>query len=315
MMRQEKAAVGESEAGSFSFSHGTKALAEDGYVIWRGILDPAAIDLHLRWYEAHAAEIDGRSQSDRGQEGLQRLRLARTVLQEADETHHGLCFHPDILAFAQSYFGAEPVLRLWGTHLYTAGSHIHADCLNSAATDPWEHELRLWCALEDVDPASGPIYHYPGSHRSISGDIRERMLAETPAYHDVLLQVFSPPSPAAADWYKHLTRLIQERVGELGLERLVPPMKKGDVLIFAPAIIHGSVPAERPELTRKCMIFNLFALGARFYVPGGYWGPRHDYRRPENEVHFNVARTSGGLRILDYLKTCEEISRRRIVTS
>lgn len=301
--------------GQDLFEAHARALDDDGFTILRGLFDHADIDHHLRAYESHAAKIDGGAMRDAPVSDLDKFRRAREAFYEADRTHEAICFHPPLLDFLRRRFGAEPVLRMVGTHLYTVGSHIHADSLNTTITDPPQSELRIWAALEDVDPSSGPIYLYPKSHRLISGGIREEMLDENPGYHDWLRFNFRPHTEESKRFGAHMIEKIEAGLFRHRLERVVPELQKGDALIFDLAIIHGSCDAQSPQRTRKCMIFNHYALGAPFYAPGAYWGRTHDYRRPENVITFEIAQSPSGLRVVNYLKTCKEIMERTVVVS
>ncbi len=173
--------------------------------------------------------------------------------------------------------------------------------------------MRIWAALEDIDPRSGPIYLYPQSHKLVCGNIREEMLEEHPGYHDWLRFNFQPHTEEAKRFGAHMIQKIEDGLSRHRLVRVAPELRKGDALVFDLAIIHGSSEAQDPGRTRKCMIFNHYARRAPFYAPGAYWGRTHDFRRPENVVEFEVEETRAGLKVVNYLNACKEIQARAIV--
>jgi len=290
-----------------------RGLDEDGYCIWRGLFNLRAIDDHLAAYESEAQKIDGHFRKDKSPATLPAHREARKDFYDADKTYEALCFEPQLLDFLRLRFSDEPVLRMVGTHLYSLGSHLHTDCLNTAATDPWEHELRIWAALEDIDPTSGPVFLYPRSHRLITEKIREEILADQPWCHEWLIHDGKPYTEKAKAFAKITDDKARDAIMRHKLEPIVPQLAKGDALIFNPAIFHGTMKSEDQTLTRKAMIFNFYAKETPFYRPGAYWGSSHDYRRPENEVRFQTDLGPSGWKVIDYLKTYEEISRRKII--
>ncbi|MGC4081961.1 MAG: hypothetical protein QM736_07600 [Vicinamibacterales bacterium] len=106
-------------------------------------------------------------------EQLERYRELRRAFFTSDVTRHRISAAPALRAFAAEWFDDEPAIMIGMSHLYALGSHIHTDTLNTASTDDWAHTVRFWCALEDIDPRSGPIRFYAGTHRIITATIRE----------------------------------------------------------------------------------------------------------------------------------------------
>jgi hypothetical protein len=88
-----------------------------------------------------------------------------------------------------------------------------------------------------------------------------------------------------------LTRAIEE----IGLERKPLLLKKGDVIVFSPDVVHGTCRCNNPALTRKVFVASWAAVSAVWYESRAYWGPYHDYRHPENSITLPVYRTPFGL--------------------
>ena len=294
------------------FAEFAEKLDREGFVVWRGLLPHAAIDRHLTAFTSLAAELEidsPRTEAITDQERSAVLNMRRGSFHDDSTEAESLWCHPDLMTFARWRFRAEPVLRLVGTHLFSIGSHLHSDFLATAAPDPWELEFRAWAALEDIDPASGPLYLYPGSHRSIMATVREELLEAQPEMGAMLQSIMQPVTQQMQitllkGWHEIVMEALQSRIDQLGLARAVPALSKGDVIIFNPGVAHGTMPRDNPERTRKAMIWNLGAVAnAAYYMPRAYWGALHDHRCAENAVPFEVEQTPAGLRIKRYLET------------
>ena len=286
-------------------------LDREGFVVWPGLLPHDAVDRHLEQYEAMAGQLGIDTAGSQVPQDLERRAVIGSLKEKLhyDSKEAGLLWlNPRLLAFAQWRFGATPVLRIPGTHLFSVGSHLHSDFLATAAPDPWEREFRAWGALEDIDPASGLIYFLPGSHHTIMATIREELLESRPEMAAMMRSVMQPVPgrkqlELLKDWHEIVMSALQDRIDRLGVQRVVPKLSKGDVIIFNPGIAHGTLPSERSDLTRKATIWNLGAEGATYYMPRAYWGALHDHRCPENGIRFDIEQSPAGLRVRNYMET------------
>jgi hypothetical protein len=129
------------------------------------------------------------------------------------------------LAFQSLYFR-------WGSR-----QDIHQDTAFVKVSSPLEF-LASWIALEDVQPDSGELEYYKGSHRleDFLFDGRHKWMpmksAESDAFHASL----------------------HTRSRELGLERVQFRPKKGDVLLWNADLAHGGSPQSAEGLTRKSLV-------------------------------------------------------------
>ena len=283
-------------------------LDENGFFVWHDLVASDAVDAHVVAIES------GLPLGRPGNVSADPVRLAehratRARFYERDETFLDICLNDKIVAFARYRFGGEPALKTFGAHRWSMGSHIHADNVNSAASDPWENDIRVWCALEDIDPRSGPMYLYPESHKLVSGNIREEFLERYPQYLP-MLEEWPVHKNLRSDWYKQLTALTQELVDQLGLQKAIPPLRKGDAIIFNGATIHGTTAPDDLALTRKAMIFNIFKADSSFYSSHAYWGRHHDWRLPGNELIYKTKKTRRGLVVDEYMPTLEAYEER-----
>jgi Phytanoyl-CoA dioxygenase (PhyH) len=124
-----------------------------------------------------------------------------------------------------------------GLHQDLCAYHIH----------PANRLIGIWLAGEDVNPDSGPLGVYPGSHR-------------------VPLWEGWNNYPQTCLRTCHLeTRDAQARYLEaavVGLERKPLPVKKGDAIFQHPLLIHGGDKIKDTTATRFSMVLH-------FSIPGG----------------------------------------------
>lgn len=107
------------------------------------------------------------------------------------------------------------------------------------------HSLRpaclagAWVALEDVHEDAGPLFYWDKSHRQV------------PKY------VFADGSVLAEGDGPHVRAFetyLEQTCRTLGLKRLVFKPRKGDLLIWSSALVHGGMPRNDPALTRKSIV-------------------------------------------------------------
>lgn len=145
---------------------------------------------------------------------------------------------PEVLKFAELCFGES--IAAMQTLLFENGTQqrSHQDFA-------YVHSLRpsclmgAWVALEDVRPDAGPLFYWDRSHRAV------------PKY------VFADGSVLAEGNGQHVRDFeayLENTCRELGLERLVFAPKKGDLLIWHSALVHGGMPRKNPALTRKSIV-------------------------------------------------------------
>jgi phytanoyl-CoA hydroxylase len=102
--------------------------------------------------------------------------------------------------------------------------------------------LATWVALEDIEPSTGPLQYFPGSH-----------LVEPHRFgHDQLWALPDEIGPA-------ITHTL-DRVAAAGLEenRFVP--RKGDVFIWHSQLFHGGSPIDDMSRTRRSLVTHYFRV-------------------------------------------------------
>jgi phytanoyl-CoA dioxygenase PhyH len=280
----------------------TEQLDQDGFFVWPSLLPPDLIDRHLDAYATLDARLGVKPGEGYPSEKQVVIRQARSDFHVENIEAQRMIFNHELMRFLQDYFGDEPVLRQPQTGLYPPRTPDHTDSLDIKVS-PHGSEVRAWCALEDIHPDSGPIYLVPGSHKAISEALQREVLTEHPEFIDLLR---SQMKPTTAEEYFSVTKPLWDYVKqiklpraieEIGLERRPLLLKKGDVIVFSPDVVHGTCHRNNPTLTRKSFIADWAAASAVWYESRAYWGPYHDYRHPENSITYPVYRTLFGLRV------------------
>jgi hypothetical protein len=283
----------------------TEHLDQNGFFVWPGLLPQALIDRHLDAYAALNASLGvkpGESFYSYPREKQAAIKQARYDFHAENIETQKMIFNRELMEFLRGYFGDEPVMRQPQTGLYHRRTPDHTDSLDIKVS-PHGAELRVWCALEDIHPDSGPVYFAPGSHKAISEALEREALTERPEFIDLLR---SQMKPTTAEEYFSVTKPLWDYVKqiklpraieEIGLERRPLLLKKGDVIVFSPDVVHGTCRCNNPTLTRKYFVAYWAAASAVWYESRAYWGPYHDYRHPENSITAHVYSAPFGLRM------------------
>ena len=123
--------------------------------------------------------------------------------------------------------------------------HTHSDSVHMT-TFPLGGLLGVWIALEDITDENGPLHYYPGSH---------------------LLPYYLNPdyNNVGNKWlignknYTAYEEMLEAKVKEQKLQKLVFKANKGDILIWHANLTHGGEPHINKNLTRKSMVFHYYA--------------------------------------------------------
>ncbi len=280
-------------------------LMSDGFFVWPSLLDYRLIDEHLAAFtevNRKMGVVAGDNFLSYSEEKQQAIKKARYQFHDGCEATQRLLFNPQLVAFLRQLFHDEPVMRQPETGFYHRGSPDHTDSLDFKV-HPKGAEVRIWCALEDVNPEAGPVYFVPGSHRCISDSLEDEVLTEHPEFVDLIRSQMGPTT--APDYYKmtrpmwrfvkrdKLPRAIETR----SLERKPLILRKGDVIVFSSDVVHGTSPCRNQSLTRKYLIAFLAARQAIWYQSRAYWGSKHDFRAPENGIRADTELTQYGYRM------------------
>ena len=110
-------------------------------------------------------------------------------------------------------------------------------------TIPFNHFVGVWFAFEDIDPDSGPLFYYPNSHKYIED--QSTLINYYKKTDGDLMRMFSN---------------IETEIKKVCTKE-VAIIKKGDVFIWHPSLLHGGELAKDKSLTRNSAVFHMAPLG------------------------------------------------------
>ena len=168
-----------------------------------------------------------------------------------------------IMGFLELVFENPPELNQSLSFEHGSQQDIHQDTAFVRMNSPMKLAA-IWVALEDVEPGTGELLYYPGSHRwedyLFSGHFKHY-----DEERDGLEQL--------QDWY----RWIHHRAEQEGCELRSFLPRKGDVFIWHAGLAHGGAPIRRDGATRKSLVGH--------YCPRGVRPLYHYYKPVQRHYH------------------------------
>jgi hypothetical protein len=130
---------------------------------------------------------------------------------------------------------------------FTFGSEqgLHQDTAVFAVS-PMNQIVGAWLACEDVDPDSGPLVYYPGSHR-------EKLFAQFDNYPRINLRTCRPA--LVGEYQSHVDNVA------LRYERKTFIAKKGELFLWHGMMIHGGDAIRNRTLTRRSFVCHFIPPG------------------------------------------------------
>lgn len=218
-----------------AFDQDLERLAASKDDPWLGLVE---VDGPKKYYEArHLLNLET---SDFRAEppGLKLLDLQRFF-----DSAKTLAFADPVMAFLEELFGSSPALIQSLTFWKGSEQSVHQDFSYV------HHHRRIgelaaaWIPLEDIQPEAGPLIYYKGSHFPDRLGFFDWGNGSILASRDAGEEVF--------DGYRnHLLHLLEVNAFEPSV--FLP--KRGDVLIWHGALIHGGMAMGNPELTRRSLV-------------------------------------------------------------
>jgi len=240
---------GKQALGSLSASDAElfRRWVRDGYVVLERAVAPELVDRFRNEVDAAWEKGDPRVRVEIGEGG--RHVYPRMAPSHRDQPHKVLDFHsvsaaarevqfaPAILRFLGQLFERPPLafqslLFCWGSE-----QDMHQDAAYVVLRSPMEL-VGCWVALEDIQPGSGELQYYAGSHRIPEYLWFGRARSRPPEFEGL------------GEFLRHV-RVESERLG-CKLERFHP--RKGDALVWHADLVHGGAKRVRTEVTRKSFV-------------------------------------------------------------
>eukprot|EP00600_Ochromonadales_sp_CCMP1393_P012381 CAMPEP_0175017498 /NCGR_PEP_ID=MMETSP0005-20121125/12432_1 /TAXON_ID=420556 /ORGANISM="Ochromonas sp., Strain CCMP1393" /LENGTH=318 /DNA_ID=CAMNT_0016274921 /DNA_START=17 /DNA_END=970 /DNA_ORIENTATION=+ len=145
-----------------------------------------------------------------------------------------------------------------GTQQATHSDAAHFDTLPTRGL-----MTAAWVALEDIDPGSGPLIWYPGSHKMGIWDLEELGVRPNRKGSTVV--------EAVGDNNLY-TEELQKTIDRLQLKPSYAKLKRGESFVWAASLLHGGSAIKDPSKTRKSQVTHYWLEGAK-----QYWVPRLSY--------------------------------------
>lgn len=177
--------------------------------------------------------------------------------------------NPDVLGKIQTVFEDTPLL--FGSLSFDWGTEQspHIDSI-FFYTEPDYGMMGAWYALEDIDPDSGPLFYYPGSHKWPFTRGEEVVRQHPELKEKVEAARKNPESPEARELVAQLGNLwtddLYKKMEEIGAEKEPAHIKKGDCVLWHSLLVHGGMPRINRELTRKSIVYHYIGLNSRLYT-------------------------------------------------
>jgi len=194
---------------------------------------------------------------------------------------------PPITSFLTVLYGEAPLA--FQALLFQFGSQqtMHQDPAYVVTDNP-SALTASWIALENVQPGSGELTYYKGSHRNI--DVRFANGKKVWVRHVDDME-------ANHDYTDNLVQTCEEA----GLKRETFLAKKGEILIWHSALAHGGSEIGNKELTRRSLVTHYCPVSGKpnyFNIHkdsmckrpfgGGFYSSRHYDVRPESNNPYPV---------------------------
>lgn len=270
-----------------------RQFREDGFIILPGLFDAETVaavcdELQRLYLEPDKYLLRMRKGNIRHPDGPFNPPKSRLLDYYVNsERARDMVLAEPITRFLQLLYGEPPLafqslLFTWGTE-----HSIHADN-TYIVCDPPCTLMASWIALEDIEPGTGELAYYPGSHRHPlylfkDGRIEWRHQEDG--------------KPVHVDY----TRFLQERADRIDGPPRLFHARAGDVIIWHANLVHYGTAVTRPEHTRRSLLahycpadtarpnyFRFFDRACRRPWRDGYYSSRRYDLRPGIENPYPV---------------------------
>jgi ectoine hydroxylase-related dioxygenase (phytanoyl-CoA dioxygenase family) len=221
-----------------------KSFADNGYVVFDPMLEPALIDELNRNMAPRFDSIVGDDK-----------RLQDVWTEE--ETVKKVAVSEVVREKLRLLYQREPIP--FQTLSFTVGTQqaTHSDMVHFNSI-PQRFMCGVWVALEDITPDNGPLHYYPGSHK-------------LPFYDMIDMGVKASDNietkKAFMTYAINYTNFIQDMINALGLKKQTLTIRKGQAMIWSANLLHGGEPINTPGATRKSQVTHFYFEDCIYYVP------------------------------------------------
>lgn len=233
-----------------------EAFERDGYVIFRGAIEPELIDSFWDEVDRLQREEPELTYGAKGEilknrdvlEGKypddpNRLRI--TCIENFSRYAPAMMLHGEISGFLKAVYGRLPTCIQTLTYRYSSQQGLHSDKYLVSPRSVGQHYDRdtlaaAWVACETVNEDNGALIIYPGSHKLE----KKRLLEDFDGRYN--------------DYVDYLTELC----AEAGIEPERFHAEKGDVLFWHGDFVHAGGNILDKERTRRSLVVHYADLDA-----------------------------------------------------
>lgn len=162
-----------------------------------------------------------------------------------------LAFSAPIIRFLDELFGSEPALIQSLTFWKSSEQGLHQDFSFVHHHSRLGHLAAAWIPLEDISADAGPLVYYKGSHLLSEQQFYDWGGGNVLASRDCDRQTMS-----------NYGNYLEELIDTQGWEPSVFLPRRGDLLIWHGALIHGGTPMRDTALTRRSYVCHYTAAAA-----------------------------------------------------
>lgn len=172
-----------------------------------------------------------------------------------------ICSHPALRVFLEGALEKHLAVFQSLVFKYSSQQAIHQDFPWVTSPIP-SHLAATWIPFEDVHPDAGPLIYFPGSHRM-------------PKFNFGKTGILYKHGQSLMDPEKEFTPYLEKTLQKHGYKGEILLIKKGDVLIWHGALVHGGTPIKDLHKTRKSLVVHYSSVNGL---------PNHRYAQtPDNE--------------------------------
>lgn len=189
-----------------------------------------------------AAEVEGMLKGGRRVQDAWRRSPAVRALALDPKVHRALA-----AAYGRRSFAFQTLNFQYGSE-----QDLHSDVIHFSSL-PERFMCGVWIALEDVQPGSGPLVYYPGSHRLPSLSMRDAGV--------------NAELPQPQDYERHFVPRFAETIARSGLAPKELMIPKGHAFVWAANLAHGGTAIARPGTTRKSLVVHCYFEDCLYFTP------------------------------------------------
>ncbi len=217
---------------------------EKGYVVIKNIFSEELIEDVKKDMIEKGFNPDYQIETARNDVRIQDLWLKSDAIKQ-------MAIHPEIIRTLEMLYDREVIP--FQTLNFRVGSQqmAHSDTMHFSCL-PARYMCGVWVALEDITEDNGPLFYYPGSHKTPEYDFSHfKNTLEDNTYEN----------------YPEYEIFIEQLMEASPFKKQKFLAKKGDVLIWSSNIVHGGTSVNDAQSTRYSQVTHYYFKDCVYYTP------------------------------------------------